>query len=268
MDIRAYYGLTKIPFVKGTELKNLFETQDRKEVTGRLGYLMNAKGVGVVTGNPGTGKTSIVREYVKNMNPSLYKTVYVKMTSVSSSEFFRQIAYGLGLDPAYRKADVFKQVQEEITYLAKDKRCLPVIIVDECQLLKQEILRDLVLLMNYEMDSRDNCIVVLLGLGALNGMLNKAINEALKQRIIVNYHMDGLRYDEISSYIKHVLKECGSEDPIFTEGAIEAAYGNCQGSVRKLNRILHLAMQEGMNRDVQQIDAEIVKTAWEEMDLS
>ena len=50
----------------------------------------------------------------------------------------------------------WKKYQEEITCLAKDKRCLPVIIVDECQLLKQEILRDLVLLMNCEMDSRDN----------------------------------------------------------------------------------------------------------------
>lgn len=268
MEPELFYSLSQMPFMKATRLKSLYETEDFRSIQERLQYLIDNKGIGVFTGNPGTGKTSAIRSFAEKLNTSLYKVIYIQMTSISATEFFRQIAYSLGLDPGFRKSDIFAQVQEEITYLSKEKRCTPVIIVDEAQYLKQEIFRDLVMLLNFEMDSKDHCALILSGLSALNGLLGKSINEALRQRIIINYHAIGLSKEELRPYVQFVLDACGTRENIFSANALEAAYSNSQGSLRKLNRILSLSLIQGASTEERPISAETIRLACRDMDLS
>lgn len=267
-DILIYYALTQPPFLKNTQLPGLFQSEEVLEIKGRLNYLIQNRGVGVFTGEAGSGKTSIIREFVRSLNPSLYHCIYIQMTSVSSAELFRQIARGLGLDPGSRKSDIFRQVQDEISRLAAGKGCTPLIIIDEAQYLRTESLRDLVMLLNFDMDSRDDCILILSGLNLLNAQLRKPVNEALRQRVIVNYHANGLTRKEAGQYVQYVLKACGTLEPLFSEEAIEAAYKNSQGSIRQLNRILSSCLKQGAAEKIRSITAETVRLACEEIDLS
>ena len=267
MEPLIYYGLSQMPFQKGTQYKTLYKGEDALQIENRLEYLRSSKGIGVITGNPGSGKTAAIREFTKKLNPALYKPVYIQMSSVSINEFLKQLAVGLGLEPLYKKSDLFRQIQEEVQYQVNEKRCFPVVIVDEAHYLSQAILRDLVMLLNFEMDSKDCCILILCGTSLLARNLRQTANEALRQRIQVSYQMQGLSYGEAEQYIDHCLRQCGAKEPVFSEAAMEAAFKSSQGVVRKLNNLRTKALIEGANQEKRLIDAEIIKLAFEDGEL-
>ena len=87
--------------------------------------------------------------------------------------------------PTFKKSDNFRIIQEEISRLALEKRKTPVIIIDEANYISNAVLNDLKILFNFEMDSRDRAVILLVGLPQLNHTLQLAIHEPLRQRIIM-----------------------------------------------------------------------------------
>lgn len=268
MEARAFYGLTQMPFEKETRYKEMFRTYDVKNIIDRLNYLKNTRGIGVFTGGPGTGKTSTVKSFLDDLNPALYKVVYIHMSTISVIEFYRQIAYGLGLEPKNRKCDLFRQIQETISYLAVEKKCIPVIVLDEAQFLSNPILHDIKMLLNFNMDSRNNCILIFIGESGFNGILKRHVHDALRQRIVINYDMQGIGRDEASGYITYCMRQCGVTEPVFSQEAVEAAYSIGNGSIRKMNNILVKSLIQGASEDSRVINGEIVLKAHNEVELA
>lgn len=267
MEPTLFFGLRQLPFQKSSRYPHLYKGEDLQQVESRLEHLKRTRGIGVITGNPGTGKTAAIREFTQNLNPALYKVIYLQMTTVSVTEFFRMMATELGLEPLHKKADLFRQIQDEIRYQCEEKKCVPVVIIDEAQYLSNMILRDLVLLLNFDMDSKDCCILIFSGFSSLNRIFKQSINEALRQRIIVNYHVTGLNCKEASEYIEWCLKESGCEEPLFSEDAIEVVWRFSQGSIRVMNSLLSKSMIEAAGQKRRQITAEIVNIARDDCEL-
>ncbi|TDW08039.1 type II secretory pathway predicted ATPase ExeA [Breznakia blatticola] len=263
----SYYGLSHNPFEKGVDIKQKFESQDYKQATSRLEYLKSVKGIGVFTGNSGMGKTYTMRCFRNSLNPSLYKVVYLAMSTLTVLEFYKALAYGLGIEPAFKKIDIFKQIQETIEHMSKEKRMIPTIIIDEAQYLKTDILNDLKILLNFQMDSTNPCIVILTGQNILKNTLNKNIHEALQQRIVINYTFEGISKSEIASYIQASLANANVNVPLFTDGAIEAIASCSGGSLRKLNSILTNCLIAGCQKDEKEINTDTVMRAQNEVEL-
>jgi type II secretory pathway predicted ATPase ExeA len=95
------------PFSKATACKTPFESEDFKQASARLKHLHDIKGIGLFTGGPGSGKTYALKNFADALNPSLYKTFYLPLSTVTVLEFFRAIALGLGIVPPYKKIDLF-----------------------------------------------------------------------------------------------------------------------------------------------------------------
>ena len=190
MELTARYGLEFNPFLKNSK-EILFEGSEYKEAKFRLDYLARTKGFGLLTGAPGRGKTTLVRSWSAGLNPSLYKVVYTSLSTVTVNDFYRNLAVSLGAQSSYRKTENFHIIQEEINRLALDKKKTPVIIIDEANYIKNAVLNDLKILFNFEMDSRDRAVILLVGLPQLNNTLQLSIHEPLRQRIIMNYNVDG-----------------------------------------------------------------------------
>lgn len=267
MEPTLFFGLRQLPFQKSSRYRHLYKTEDIQQLEGRLEHLKKVRGIGLITGKPGTGKTAAIREFTNNLNPASFKVIYLQMTTVTVAEFFRMLSSELGLEPQYKKVDLFRQIQDEIRYQCEEKKCTPVIIIDEAQYLSNAILRDLVMLLNFEMDSRDCCILILSGLPGLNRILKQSINESLRQRIIVNYHANGMSRKEAGQYVEWCLKESGCEEPVFSEDAIEAAWRFSQGSVRVMNSLLSKSLIEAAAQKKRQITADIVTIAREDCEL-
>jgi len=264
---KTYWGMEFNPFDKEIKETQYYQGEDYREAMKRLEHLKNIRGIGLFTGLPGVGKTYTMRAFIASLNPNLYKVVYLPMTTITTNEFYKDLASGLGLTPSYRKIDNFRQIQERIKALYKDQKITLTILIDEAQYLSRAILADLKLLMNFDMDSRNYAMLILTGQPILNHTLSMQIHEALKQRIVIHYNYQGLTGDEVNEYIHSRMKLCGVSQPVFEEGAMEAAYGSCQGSIRKLNSLIHQALMIGCEIKSAQITTDIIMDAASEIEL-
>ena len=260
MELTARYGLEFNPFLKNAK-EILFESSEYTEAKFRLDYLAKTKGFGVLTGASGRGKTTLVRCWSASLNPSLYKVVYTSLSTVTVNDFYRNLAISLGGQPSYRKTGNFHIIQEEINRLALDKRKTPLIIIDEANYIKNGVLNDLKILFNFEMDSKDRAVVLLVGLPQLNNTLELSIHEPLRQRIIMNYNIDGYTKEEGRSYIEWKLKKAGCIDPIFDEAAIEAILNASDGTARIINKLCNASLVIGHSQSVNQVTSDIVMQA-------
>ena len=265
--VTAFWEMQFNPFSKTAPETRPFESDDFKQATARLKYLCDVKGIGLFTGNPGTGKTFTLKKYADSLNPGLFKLFYAPLSSVTVLEFYRAIALGLGLTPPYKKIDLFNAIQDRIRSLAKDKRVTPVIVFDEGQYLCAKILNDLKILLNFDMDSDNHAVVVLAGQSALATTLSMGAHEALAQRIVINYTFTGLSKNEMSEYVLSKLKGCGASQAIFPENALESLWGCCSGAPRVVNSLADNCLRIGAQRGAKLIDPEIVMMANNELSL-
>lgn len=263
----TYFGMKLNPFKKDIEIKNTYEFKDFKEVQNRLKYLLNNKGIGLFTGTSGKGKTYAVKYFVKNLNPNLYKVVYLSLSTVTVIEFYRSFCRGLGIEPANKKIDMYNQIQERLQTLVKDRKITPIIICDEAQYLKTDILNDLKMLLNFDMDSKDYAVLILVGQPTLNTILSRNVHEALNQRIIVNYMFLGIDYQEVKEYIIDRCSIAGISNEIFDEKAIKTLASNCNGSTRYLNNLIDKSLMICCNQKEQTISENTIMLAANDLSL-
>ena len=266
MDFIHEFGMEFNPFIKNDSL-DLVQTKDHREMLSRLNYLTEIKGIGVFYGNPGAGKTTTLRKYVHELNEMLYKVIYITLSTITVHEFYRILAEELGLESYSRKSTNFKCIQEEITRLQKEKRITPVIIIDEAQYLKTEILNDLKMLFNFEMDSVNRAVLILNGTPNLASILNKPVHEALKQRIVISYDFEGVTLKEVKEYIDYQLKTSKCISNIMQENAYEAIYNSSNGSLRVVNDVMNKCLMISSNMQNPIINTDVVMQACNDRQL-
>ena len=264
---KAFYGLSSDPFLKSIETKDHFKFQDFNDALSRLEFLKNTRGFGLITGEPGVGKSFLLRYFVDSLNTNLFKPVYIPISTLTVMDFYRALCSGLGIIPAHKKVLMFKQIQESIYTYHHSKNITPVIIVDEAQFLTNSVLDDLRLIFNFEMDSKDYAILILSGQTPFITQISRQPHEALRQRIVVNFHLKGLTKDETKEYITSRLKSGGCHEPIFTDSAYEILYSSTNGSIRTLNSLVRMCLISGANEKLKSIDNELVFMAQNELNI-
>jgi type II secretory pathway predicted ATPase ExeA len=266
MDYTSRYGLDFNPFIKNSN-EVVLKTSEYNEIIFRLNYLLDNKGFGVLTGEPGRGKTTAIRSWVKGLNTSLYKVVYSSLSTLTVAEFYKHFAVELGLEPMCRKTENFRNIRTEINRYALEKRITPVIIIDEANYINNGILNDLKMLFNFEMDSKDRAVVLLVGLPQLNNTLRFVANEPLRQRITMNYHLEGLSKTEAKEYILHKLKGANCNASVFEDTAVEAILNASNGIPRIINKLCNASLLIGNTKNSNIIDSDIVMAAVNEIEL-
>jgi len=263
---KAYWHMVYDPFTKELPSKESFKSNDYEQITKRLEHLKRMRGIGIITGNPGGGKTRTVRSFAEGLNPNLHKVIYTAVTTISEAELFRNIAAELGLQPEYKKGSNMIKINERMRKLYKEQNILPIVVIDEAHSIrKPDVFMSLQAIMNFEMDSRDYGILILIGQPRLNDTLALGINESFSERIRVNYMTEGMSREEVKEYIYSRMRLAEASPEIFDPAAIEAAFGCCQGSVRKLNNIIQTALLEGCSRQARTISSEIIMAASSEL---
>lgn len=267
IDYIARFGLEFNPFLKNSR-EITIENDEYHEIQFRLNYLVETKGFGILTGSPGLGKTTAIRNFASSLNPAKYRVIYSSLSTLTVQEFYRSLAEAFGATPAFRKIDNFRIIQENITRLALEKRITPVIILDEANHISNAILSDLKLLFNFEMDSRDRAVVLLAGLPQLNNTLRLNSNEPLRQRLVMNYNLEGLNKEEGRFYISEKLKGAGCTKEIFDPNAVEAILNTANGTPRIINTLCNSALLIAHNNGHNTVTSEDAMTAVNDCQLS
>jgi len=206
---KAFYSLTTTPFSK--ESSHCFASKNFKEVSAGLDYLKKTRGMGLLTGEPGAGKTFALRIFAAGLNPSLFKAVYFPLSTGTVMDFYRGLALGLGEEPCFRKVDLFDQIQKRVLSLFRDKRITSVFILDEMHMAPSKMLMDLSLLFNFSMDSLNPFVLILTGLPSPKHRLDVVQAQSLNQRIIMRYTMEPMDKEEVQQYIDEHLEQSGAK---------------------------------------------------------
>ena len=239
---RTHFALTRHPFGNEIEADSLFPSASSRELEVRLQHLIELRGIGLVTGDSGSGKTSSSRKALMALHPGLFRVVYVSLSTGNVMDLYKTISWELGLSIERSRAALYRQIRSEVSRLALEARCRPVLVVDEAHHLRPDVLEDLRLLTNYNMDSENRLCLLLLGQPELRRRLNMTVHEALAQRIVVRHHMGPLGHDELGPYLAHRLRLAGTELPLFDPAAQEALFQATSGLPRKVNLLAHHAL--------------------------
>ena len=266
MEYYIRYGLEFNPFIKNSK-EILIETEEHKEAIFRLNYLAKTKGFGILTGSPGKGKTTTIRSWCSSLNPSLYKVIYTSLSTLTANDFYRNLVIDFGIEPSCKKNLNFRLIQDEITRLSLEKRKTPIIIIDEANYINTSILNDLKILFNFEMDSRDRAAILLAGLPKLNSTLSLGVHEPLRQRIIMNYNLEGITKEEGKKYINEKLKGSGCNQQVFEDAAIEAILNASDGTPRLINKYCNTCLLIGNSRKENIITVDIAMKAINDCEL-
>ncbi|MDR0489743.1 MAG: AAA family ATPase [Oscillospiraceae bacterium] len=259
---KGYYGFSKNPFDKqSVSVKDAFPSKDHKEMTSRLSYLNDIRGIGVFTSAPGFGKTYALRCFAKTLDRNLNEFAYVCLSTVSAMEFYRLLCAALGIDASGRKPAMFRAVQDRLYHLYKEKKKPFLLLIDEAHELSDIILKDLKMIMNHDFDSVNCFTLVLAGEPHLNRTLEKAVHEALRQRIVIHYGFSGLSDAETEQYLLHKLRIAGAAESILGEGTLPAIVSYARGCPRLLDNLMNEALLLGAQLEKPTLDTDTIMAA-------
>jgi general secretion pathway protein A len=265
---KEFFGLEDIPFTLTPDPRFIVFTPSYNEVLASLYYgLENAKGLIVLTGEVGTGKTTALRWILRRLDSSVL-AAYVFNPRLSVDEFYHQVTQMLGIKDWANKAElltIMGRVLEE-----RHRRGLrTVLIIDEAHELSDYVLEEIRLLMNFESDNAKHLQIVLTGQPELREKLNQPNLRQLKQRVALRCKMHTLpNVDEIERYITERLLIAGTDQPnIFTPGAIDFIFQCSEGIPRQINNLCDNAMLAAYAAGEQIIGRQIIEEVADNLDL-
>ncbi len=262
-----YYGLKERPFNVTSDPSFFFSSKKHKEAISHLLYgVSQRKGIIVLTGEIGTGKTTICRFFLNQVTKNV-KTAFILNPTFSEVQLLESIIKDFGLSSKNRTK--LGMVLELNNFLLRESQAGNnlVLIVDEAQNLKPDLLEQIRLLSNLETEKDKLLQVILVGQPELNNRLNLHDLRQLRQRIMVRYHITPLDQDEIKSYINHRLEIASTDKKIvFTDEAISMISRFSSGTPRLINMICDRALLAGYVSETNQIDFNILKKCTEELD--
>lgn len=263
--LSAYWNLKGTPFSKVSQADQLFQSPHLKELFGRLDYMKQHRGIMLISGQPGCGKTTALRAFVNSLSQLSFSPFYVPLATVNILDFYRQLNQLLGGEPAHCKSGLFCQIQLRITDMVTHAKRIPVIIFDEAHLLKNENYTELQLITNFNMDAADPALIILAGQPHLADRLMRPVLTSFYQRIALKYHLPPLEKNDVAPFIEHQLKQCGCQQSPFAEPAIDAIFKNSAGVPRLIEQLALKTMTVGMHQKVQTLTEEHVFLAAKEL---
>lgn len=259
-----HFGLRHAPL--GKEITEPWDDGALAQLAERFNWLLQSPGVGLITGEPGVGKTAALRNLTRALNPHRYQLIYQAETDFGRIDIYRGLARALGIEPGYRRAQLWRDIKERIHELADSKQVTPLWIIDEAQNLPPEFFRDFPAFLNFAFDSRDLISVWLVGHPSLAQTLERAPYAALYSRIQVRVQIKPVvERERFALLIQHALKSAGCQHTLLADSGMEVLRQASKGLPRLAGRILRTAMRLAVPKGLNHIPDELLLQAIEEL---
>src|SRR3989338_1880768 len=258
-----YCGLQRKPFDNTPDPEFLYRSSQHEEALARLLYAVRErKGLAVLTGVFGCGKTVLGQELLRELSEDRYRIGFINYPLLSHIEFLLAIAKSLGgYDLPTKKTEVLvnfvlDSLNSVLLNNARDGKD-SVIIIDEAHAIEDnQIFESLRLLLNFQLPDRFLLTLLLSGQPELREKLD--LNKQLAQRVAIKCHLANLDLKDSIGYIIHRIKVAGRDEPIFTKEAMEAIYEHAGGIPRRINRLCDMCLLSGFAKNLSQINEAIV----------
>jgi general secretion pathway protein A len=265
---QQFYRLRDIPFSLAPDPKYLFRTESLLEVFANLQYgIEHGKGIVVVTGEVGTGKTTVLRSMLQSLDRSVL-AAYIFNPLLSTGEFFDLLAGEFRLRTEQSKSAMLRLLGYVL--MSRQAQGLrTVLVVDEAHLLPPHLLEEIRLLLNFETNREKLLQVILCGQPELHRFLSQPELRQLKQRVSLKCSIKPLAEHETNEYIRWRLRVAGAKDEaLFQPEAVRLIHRYSGGIPRIINNICDNALLTGFGESSQTITPAIIKEVVEVLDLT
>jgi len=261
-----FYNLKERPFNLTPDPRFLFLGETHREALAHLVYAVRErKGFMVMTGEVGTGKTTLLHALLKKLDANT-KTVFIFNPMLEAKDFFKFVCFDLGIQAKDQtKGDCLLGIYQFLVETYRENRTV-VIIIDEAHNLNPSLLEEIRLLSNFE-TAKDKLIqIILVGQPELNVTLNLPECRQLKQRIGLWFYINPLNRKETDEYITSRLRRAGLETPCFKQKAINEIFRYSKGIPRLINILCDNSLTIGYATDKKKIDRKIIKEAIDDLE--
>ena len=266
MQYKEYFGFKNEPFSTRLSPVDLLQLPNLIGVHKRVSYGLDSRGIVLLTGEVGSGKSTALRWACAQFHTSEVLVLPVLAQVCTFTELLKSIATALGLEPAGGgKSKTIKAIKSAISELSRTKRQKVLLTIDECHLLKAEVFAELHTLTQFDFDSENLLTIVLCGLESVHEKLRYRNSGPLASRIIAKSHLQPLNRKQMEEYLLHHQRVAGLRSTLFDEAVTGAIFQGSGGIPRKANLLARGTLIAASQQKVQTIEPEHVRIAASEL---
>ena len=262
----AFLGLREKLFSITSDPSFLYLSRHHREALSHMLFgIRERKGFIEITGDIGTGKTTVCRALLKQLDGQT-KTAFLLHSNLSELQLLQTIVQDFGLNPMRNsRLGLFNQLSEMLLEQASMGHNMA-LIIDEAQNLSLRMLEQIRMLSNFETEKEKLIQIILVGQPELREKLRLPALQQLQQRIGVRYHIPPLDQDEVRMYIDHRLQTAGSDGSlVWTEDAVAEVSRYSKGIPRLINQLCDRALLACYVYRVKLLDAAIIRRSYQEL---
>jgi type II secretory pathway predicted ATPase ExeA len=254
------------PFSKELHPADCFESSGVQEATARLSIMVQHRYLGVLTGEVGGGKSTLIRRLFNQLNQMTHTPIYLCKHGLKPRDFYETLLTRIGVEPSYFVAKSRQLWDDALQSRINHKERMLVIVIDEAHEMNETMFDELRFVLNFNIDSCSLFPLILVGQPDLRRILRLKKYEATAQRVGLQYHLAAMTKEETFAYIRHHLKVGQVARPLFADGALQRVYAASQGLPRVINLICAQALLDAVANNLEVIEESHIMRILADMD--
>lgn len=257
--LQAHFGFTGLPFRKNVKAHNMFDSQSQRELRHGLHLWLEIRGLGLVTGPSGVGKSISIRRFIGELPGDRYVVHRFGQIPTTPLGFLRALARHLELRPRLHLADLFEDIRSSLARHEDEHGTHPVLILDDAEGMRAATLDLVRRLTAHGLDGTEPVSILLVGTEHLLDTLRDPVLQPLRNRFGYAHQLRAFGREDAQNYVQHHVTSSGSGERLFSDTAVTALFSVSQGVPRQLNQLALQALIEAVVQGQDTVDGHLMK---------
>ena len=256
--LQAHFGFTKLPFRKNMPAVNMFDSRSQRELYHGLLMWTEVRGLALVTGPSGVGKSITLRRFVSDLDDARFGVLKFSYLTTTVTGFLRSLNRTLGLRMRHHASDLFDAAQKHLVAYEHETGPHPIVVIDDAEGLSVPVLDLVRRLTAYELDREDRFSILMTGTEALLRILRHHDLDSLRSRIGYAQPLRPFSLEDTRNYIHFHLKRADADAKIISDPAAKRIFQASQGKPRSINQLALQALIQAAVQGLETIDGDFM----------
>jgi type II secretory pathway predicted ATPase ExeA len=235
--LRSHFGFSKMPFCKAMWAAHMFDSSAQRELLSSLGMWIEVKGIALVSGPSGVGKSITLRRFAQQLDEARYRVIDFAYVPCTITGFLRSLNRKLGLPMRLHTVDLFDAAQSHLATFEQEHGPHPVVVLDDAEGLRVEAVDTIRRLTSYDLDAEDRFSVLISGTDEVLELLRHPDLAPLRTRVSYAQNLKPFGLEDTTNYVRFHLARADVDPKLFTDAAVKRLFQASQGRPRGINQL-------------------------------